>query len=181
MSVETDLVSAPASGPTVAHTTALARRVPREPHAAGWRLERVLSDNSNEFRALAFGACLQELGARHSRIRAGRPQTNGHVDRLHRTILEACWRPAFALFHVPGYTGLKRRLDAYITYSNHHRAHTGRTTAGRAPADLVYGARRMEPRRAAPVGTTRISSDQVSVKCRDPDGYVVEAASEPER
>jgi transposase InsO family protein len=142
----TDLVRAPATGPTVAHTTALARRVARDLHAAGWRLERALSDNGNEFRNLDFGRCLDALGARHSRIRAGRPQTNGHVERLHRTILEECWRPAFARFHVPAYTGLKRHLDAYITYYNHHRAHTGRTTAGRCPADLVYGARKMEPR-----------------------------------
>ncbi|MDX6688816.1 MAG: hypothetical protein QOG15_273, partial [Solirubrobacteraceae bacterium] len=27
-----------------------------------------------------------------------------------------------------------------------HRAHTGRITQGRCPADLVYGARKMEPR-----------------------------------
>jgi transposase InsO family protein len=141
-----DLVRAPTSGPTVAHSTALARRVARDLHAAGWRLERVLSDNGNEFRNLDFDRCLDQLGARHSRIRAGRPQTNGHVERLHRTILEECWRPAFARFHIPGYTGLKRHLDAYMTYYNHHRAHTGRTTAGRCPAELVYGARKMEPK-----------------------------------
>ena len=29
---------------------------------------------------------------------------------------------------------------------NHHRAHTGRITAGRHPAQLIYGARKMEPR-----------------------------------
>jgi len=142
----TDLIRAPTSGPTVQHTTTLARRVAADLAAAGWRMQRMLSDNGNEFRNLDFGRCLQALGARHTRIRAGRPQTNGHVERLHRTILEECWRPAFARFHVPGYTGLKRHLDAYLTYYNHHRAHTGKTTAGRCPAQLVYGARKMEPR-----------------------------------
>ena len=68
-----------------------------------------------------------------TRIRAGRPQTDGHVERLHRTILEECWRPAFARFHFPGYTGLARHLNAYITY----RAHTGRIAAGRTPAEIV--------------------------------------------
>ena len=142
----TDLVRAPTQGPTVNHTTTLACRVAADLAAAGWQLERVLSDNGNEFRNLDFGRCLSMLGARHSRIRAGRPQTNGHVERLHRTILEECWRPAFARFHIPGYTGLKRHLDAYLDYYNHHRAHTGKTTAGRCPADLVYGARKMQPR-----------------------------------
>jgi transposase InsO family protein len=78
------------------HTSTLAKRVARELRAAGWRLERVLSDNGNELRSAAFGDTLAQLGARHTRIRSGRPQTNGHVERLHRTILEKCWRPAFA-------------------------------------------------------------------------------------
>jgi transposase InsO family protein len=142
----TDLVRCPTGQPTTEHTIPFARRVARELAATGWQLDRVLSDNGNEFRGLPFGAALADLGIRHTRIRAGRPQTNGHVERLHRTILEECWRPAFARFHVPGYTGLRRHLDAYLTYYNHHRAHTGRITTGRCPAELVYGANKMEPR-----------------------------------
>ena len=141
-----DLVRAPTTGPQAEHTIPLARRVARELAQAGWQLERVLSDNGNEFRAERFNHAITALGARQTRIRAGRPQTNGHVERLHRTILEECWRPAFARFHFPGYTGLHRHLDSYITYYNNHRAHTGRTTAGRTPAEVIYGARKMEPR-----------------------------------
>lgn len=58
-------------------------------------MERVLSDNGNEFRGPAFRQLLERLGARHSRIHAGRPQTNGHVEALHKTILDECWRRAF--------------------------------------------------------------------------------------
>lgn len=54
--------------------------------------------------------------------------------------------PAFARFHFPAYTALRRHLDAYVTYYNHHRAHTGRITAGRCPAELIHGTRKMEPR-----------------------------------
>ena len=79
-------------------------------------------------------------------IRAGRPQTNGCVERVHRTILEECWRPSFARALVPRYTALKRDLDAYLSYYNFERAHTGRRNAGRPPAELVYGARKMRPR-----------------------------------
>ena len=91
-------------------------------------------------------AAINKIGARHTRIRAGRPQTNGHVERLHRTILEECWRPAFARFLQPRYRGLERELDAYLDIYNFHRAHTGPITQGRAPAELVYGATKMEPR-----------------------------------
>jgi transposase InsO family protein len=97
----------------------------------------VLSDNGNEFRSAAFGDTLAQLGARHTRIRSGRPQTNGHVERLHRTILEECWRPAFARFLQVRFTGLRAQLAHYLHFYNHQRAHTGRLTAGRTPAELV--------------------------------------------
>jgi transposase InsO family protein len=140
-----DLVVTPAAGPTVAHTSTLARRVARELQATGWQLERVLTDNGNEFGRRAFDERLP-AGTQHTFIRSGRPQTNGHVERLHRTILEECWRPAFARFLQVRYSGLRRDLNHYLHDYNHDREHHGRHTAGRCPADLVYGARKMEPR-----------------------------------
>jgi transposase InsO family protein len=140
-----DLVVCPPSGPTVAHTSALAHRVALDLQAAGWQLERVLTDNGSEFGRRAFGSALPD-GVAHTQIRSGRPQTNGHVERLHRTILEECWRPAFARFLQVRLTGLRRHLNHYINEYNHDRDHHGRHTAGRCPAELVYGARKMEPR-----------------------------------
>jgi transposase InsO family protein len=140
-----DLVVCPPSGPTVEHTSALARRVARELQHAGWQLQRVLSDNGNEFGRREFAKRLPD-GVAHTQIRSGRPQTNGHVERLHRTILEECWRPAFARYLMVRYSGLKRHLDHYLHTYNYQRDHHGRNTAGRCPADLVYGATKMEPR-----------------------------------
>jgi transposase InsO family protein len=141
-----ELVVCKQSNPTAQQTSRLAKRVAGELKAAGWRLERVLSDNGNEFRGVAFGQTLERLGARHSRIHAGRPQTNGNVEALHKTILDECWRPAFARYIYPRYTGLRRELDTYLTYYNTDRVHHGRLTRGRIPADIVYGARKMEAR-----------------------------------
>lgn len=141
-----ELVVCPNDNPTAAQTSKLARRVAKDLKAAGWRLERVLSDNGNEFRGLPFGDTLAKLGARHSRIHAGRPQTNGNVEALHKTILDECWRPAFARYLYPRYTGLRRELDTYLSYYNNDRVHHGRLTRGRIPADIVYGARKMETR-----------------------------------
>jgi transposase InsO family protein len=140
-----DLVVCPSAGPTVEQTSALARRVAAELQAAGWQLERVLSDNGNEFGRQAFGSRLPAAVC-HTQIRSGRPQTNGHVERLHRTILEECWRPAFARFLQVRYLGLKRQLEHYLHDYNYDREHHGRITNGQRPADLVYGARKMEPR-----------------------------------
>ncbi len=132
--------------PTARQTSKFAHRVASELKAAGWRLERMLSDNGNEFRGPEFAGVLETLQIKHTRIHAGRPQTNGHVEALHKTILEECWRPAFARYIYPAYTGLRRELDTYLRYYNTDRVHHGRLTQGRIPADIVYGARKMEAR-----------------------------------
>jgi transposase InsO family protein len=141
-----ELVRCPRGNPTGEQTSKLARRVAAGLRAAGWRLERVLTDNGGEYRAVSFRSALQQVGARHTLIRAGRPQTNGAVEALHRTILEECWRPAFARYLHVRFTGLKRDLDRYLAYYDFERAHTGRLTRGRVPAEIVYGARKVKAR-----------------------------------
>jgi transposase len=141
-----ELVVCPSGNPSAAQTSALARRVAKDLSAAGWALERVLVDNGNEFNAGRFHKTVERLGARVTHIRSGRPQTNGHVERLHRTILEECWRPAFARYLHVRLTGLRRDLDTYLEGYNFDRAHHGRLTAGQIPADIVYGHRKMEAR-----------------------------------
>ena len=47
---------------------------------------------------------------------------------------------------MPRLAGLRRELAEYLELDNFRRAHTGRLTKGAVPADLVYGARKMEPR-----------------------------------
>lgn len=127
------------------NTSRFARRVADELRKAGWQLERFLSDNGNEFKG-DFSALTAKLGAAHTRIHAGRPQTNGHVEALHKTILDECWRPAFARYLYPTLTGPQRELDTYPTYDNTDRVHHGRLTRGRIPADIIHRARKMEPR-----------------------------------
>jgi hypothetical protein len=44
-------------------------------------------------------------------------------------------------------TALAQDLDEYLFDYNYDRAHTGRLTQGRVPADIVYGARKTSPGR----------------------------------
>jgi len=141
-----ELVSCPRGNPNGEQTSKLARRVAADLQAAGWRLERMLSDNGGEFRSTTFRETLAQLDARHTLIRAGRPQTNGAVESLHRTILEECWRPAFARYLHIRFTGLKRDLAHYLNEYNFDRVHHGRLTRGRIPAEIVYGARKVKTR-----------------------------------
>jgi transposase InsO family protein len=128
--------------------------LPASPHTSPPYLEaQILSqpgpkglsclDNGSEFRSRQFTSALKGLGAQHRRIRAGRPTSNGHVERLQLTILEECWRPAFARALAPKSTALKQDLEQYLWTYNFDRAHTGRLTRGRVPGEIVYGARKM--------------------------------------
>src|SRR5689334_19694012 len=58
------------------NTSRFGRRIAAELKAAGWQLERFLSDNGNEFKG-EFSTLTTTLGAAPTRIHAGRPQTNG--------------------------------------------------------------------------------------------------------
>jgi hypothetical protein len=58
---------------------------------------------------------------------------------------------------VPKITALSPDLDDYLHYYNTDRAHTGRLTRGRIPADIVYGTRKWEPpgeRLSPPLGNS---------------------------
>ena len=123
--------------PSATWTSQLARQVAADLAARGWTLERVLSDNASEFRSGTFQATIATLGARHRFIRAGRPQTNGCVERVKQTILEECWKPAFARYLIPKQTGLQLDLERYLRYYNTERAHTGRWTRGRTPEAVL--------------------------------------------
>jgi transposase InsO family protein len=129
--------------PRARWTAELVHRVAHELEGAGWRLREVTTDNGSEFTSREFGDAIEALGARQWRIKAGRPNSNGCVERAQLTILEECWRPAFARSLAPKITALRRDLDEYLDEFNFDRAHNGRLTKGRVPADIVFGARKM--------------------------------------
>ena len=133
--------------PRPAHRPArFASRVARELKAAGWRLERVLTDNGNEFRAA--------LRRRDRRVSAPATPASTPAARRPTATSKRCTRrsstnagdPPSRATSTRATRGLRRELDTYLTFYNHDRVHHGRLTRGRIPADLVYGARKMEPR-----------------------------------
>jgi transposase InsO family protein len=133
--------------PAAKHCSTLVKRVAAELAAAGWRVEAVSTDNGSEFRSHEFVDTLGKLAVEQRRIRAGRPTSNAHVERLQQTILEECWRPSFARSLVPKLTALAKDLKHYLAYYNFDRAHTGRLTQGRLPGEIVHGARKMKATR----------------------------------
>jgi transposase InsO family protein len=99
--------------------------------AAGVPIARVLTDNGACYRSRLWREQLAAAGISHKRTRAYRPQTNGKVERFHRTLLDE-W--AYAR---PYRTETERRaaLPGWLHSYNHHRAHTG--IGGHPPASRV--------------------------------------------
>jgi len=52
----------------------------------GVRAERVMTDNGNPYRSKLHAACCRELGLKHLRTKAYRPQTNGKAERFIQTL-----------------------------------------------------------------------------------------------
>ncbi len=93
----------------------------------GVNVEKVLSDNGSAYKSHAWRDACTEMDIRHKRTRPYRPQTNGKVERFHRTLGEG-W--AYARL----YESTEQRdtaLPAWLHFYNHHRAHSA--IGGRPP------------------------------------------------
>jgi transposase InsO family protein len=95
--------------------------------ARGVSIERVLSDNGSAYRSGAWHQACTELGIRPKKTRPYRPQTNGKVERFHRTLADG-W--ALGRFYNSEHAR-RKALPAWLHFYNHHRPHTA--TSGKPP------------------------------------------------
>jgi transposase InsO family protein len=105
---------------TAATATGVLRRAVAWFTARGVTVERVLTDNGSCYRGRVWAEACAELGIRPKRTRPYRPQTNGKVERFHRTL-------ATGWAHGPLFTSEHARraaLPAWLHDYNHHRPHT---------------------------------------------------------
>jgi transposase InsO family protein len=88
--------------------------------ARGITTERVLSDNGSAYRSHAWRDACTELGIKVKRTRPYRPQTNGKIERFHRTMADG-WAFARMFLSEPA---RRKALPAWLHEYNHHRPHT---------------------------------------------------------
>ena len=88
--------------------------------ARGITVERVLSDNGSAYRSHAWRDTCHQLGITPKKTRPYRPQTNGKIERFHRTLADG-WA-----FRRMFYSESARRkaLPGWLHEYNHHRPHT---------------------------------------------------------
>jgi transposase InsO family protein len=84
------------------------------------KVERVLSDNGSCYKSKLWKQTCAGLGITVKKTRPYRPQTNGKIERFHRTLADG-W--AFSRFY--GSESARRKaLPAWLHHYNHHRLHT---------------------------------------------------------
>jgi transposase InsO family protein len=86
----------------------------------GVTVERVLSDNGSCYRSFLWRDTCTALQITHKRTRPYRPQTNGKIERFHRTLSDE-W--AYAR-HYQSDTERRTALPSWLHLYNHHRAHS---------------------------------------------------------
>ena len=106
-----------------------------EEHEA--RIDAVLSDNGREFCGRPdqhpYELFLQLEGIEHRTTRVGRPQSNGIVERLHRTLLDEHLRVQGRTVWYETVEEMQKALDGYLVRYNAERPHQGRGMNGRTP------------------------------------------------
>ena len=105
---------------TAATATAVLRRAVAWFADRGVTVERVLSDNGSAYRSHLWRETCTELGIKHSRTRPYRPQTNGKIERFHRTMSDG-WGYAHCY---QSESERRQALPAWLHKYNHHRPHT---------------------------------------------------------
>jgi transposase InsO family protein len=86
----------------------------------GVTVERVLSDNGSAYRSHAWRDACAELAITPKHTRPRRPQTNGKIERFHRTMADG-W--AFRRMYLSE-SARRKTLPAWLHEYNHHRPHT---------------------------------------------------------
>ncbi|MEA1649036.1 IS481 family transposase [Nitrospirillum sp. BR 11164] len=100
-------------------------------------VEAVLSDNGREFCGREdqhpYELFLQLEGIEHKRTKVKRPQSNGIVERLHRTLLDEHFRVEGRRTWFDTIEEMQVVLDQYLVVYNTKRPHQGRGMKGRTP------------------------------------------------
>ncbi len=124
------------------------------------RIDNILSDNGREYcgrpdrHPYELFLQLEEIEHRTTKVR--RPQSNGFVERLHRTLLDEHFRIQGRKTFYESIEQMQADLDAYLVHYNTKRPHQGRNMDGKTPHQVFKAClpkrtkeERMKPKIAA--------------------------------
>jgi len=109
------------------------------------KLCRVLTDRGTEYcgnpERHEYELYLAVEDIDHSRTKTKSPQTNGIVERFHKTVLEEFYRVVFRKTIYRSVDDLQADLDAWIKSYNEEREHQGRWCFGKTPMQTFLDAK----------------------------------------
>jgi transposase InsO family protein len=119
------------------------------------KVKTVISDNGREYCGRPdqhpYELFLQLEGIEHRTTRVRRPQSNGFVERLHRTLLDEHFRVVGRTKWYESLDEMQKDLDAYLVTYNTRRPHQGRNMNGRTPLRAFRDSLKQEkPRKEGP-------------------------------
>lgn len=108
-------------------------------------LQRVLTDRGTEFCGThdrhEYELYLAVENIDHTRTKARSPQTNGIVERFHKTMLDEFYRIAFRRKVYDTLDALQTDLDTWMADYNQNRTHQGRYCFGKTPMQTFLDAK----------------------------------------
>lgn len=119
----------------------------------GARIETLLSDNGREFcgrpdtHPYELFLQLEEIEHRTTKVR--RPQSNGFIERFHRTLLDEHLRVAGRTKWYESIEEMQTDLDAWLETYNTKRPHQGRGMKGSTPLQVFKAGLKARPRKEA--------------------------------
>lgn len=116
-----------------------------------------LSDNGREFCGRPdrhpYELFLQLEEIEHRKTKVRRPQSNGIVERFHRTLLDEHFRVEGCKTWFETIDEMHAVLDLYLVSYNTKRPHQGRNMIGRTPAQaFVDGLSKPQPKQSGQKG-----------------------------
>lgn len=110
----------------------------------------MLTDNCKEYTTHRkngrhlYEKFLQKEQIRHTKIKPGRPGTNGFVERFNKTLPEEFYEVVFRKKVYTTLEELQKDLDAFLFHYNFQRTHQGYRLNGKVPAEkFLDGKRRL--------------------------------------
>ena len=126
-------------------------------------MKTVLSDNGREFCGRPdrhpYELFLQLEDIEHRTTKVGRPQSNGFIERFHRTLLDEHLRVKGRTTWYETVDEMQQDLEAYLETYNRKRPHRGRAMEGRTPYQ-VFKAGLTDARKAAKARRRRLRRRQ---------------------
>ncbi|MCP4294275.1 MAG: transposase family protein, partial [Proteobacteria bacterium] len=93
---------------------------------------RLLSDNGSCYISKELAQYIDDHDMEHVRGRPNHPQTQGKIERYHRSMKNVV---KLENYYLPG--DLINRLEQFVTYYNNHRYHE--SLQNLTPADVYFG------------------------------------------